>query len=67
MKSILGNFSMDIVASCAYGVDPGCLDSVDKESEYITNAANIFKRGRIDLVKKRRGQLAFAKFLLNTK
>ena len=53
MKSILGKFSMDIVSSCAFGVDPGSLDNLQGENDFITNAAGIFKRDRWDLVRRK--------------
>ena len=41
MKSVLGRFSMDIVSSCAFGVDSGCLNGLEEEPTFIAYAANI--------------------------
>ena len=46
LKELLSKFSMDTIASCAFGVDA---KSFDGESPFVLNASNMFKRGLADL------------------
>ena len=43
LKVLMGKFSMDAIASCAFGVDPGSLKDKKSESEFVRNAKKFFE------------------------
>ena len=43
LKVLMGKFSMDAIASCAFGVDSGSLKDQTSESEFVRNAKKIFE------------------------
>ena len=50
MKELFGKFSMDTIASCAFGVDAQSFKE-NKTLPFAENAGNVFKRGPFDLLK----------------
>ncbi|TRY75154.1 hypothetical protein TCAL_08536 [Tigriopus californicus] len=50
LKAIFGKFSMDTIATCAYGVDSGSFLAKD-ESEFVRNAKSVFTRTAKDQLK----------------
>ena len=49
VKECLGKYSMDTIASCAFGVDAQSFE--DSNSKFVQYAANIFKRSKADALK----------------
>ena len=49
LKDTMGKFSLDTLASCAFGVDGQSFE--DKESVFVNNAARIFQNSKMDQFK----------------
>ncbi len=49
LRDVLGKYSMDAIASCAFGVDAKSFDH--KESLFVKNASAVFRRKMVDLMK----------------
>ena len=49
MKDSMGKFSLDTLASCAFGVDGQSFE--DKESVFVNNASRIFQTSKMDQFK----------------
>ncbi len=49
LKELFGKFSMDTIASCAFGVDAKSFDVV--QSDFVSNAKNVFKFNAQDVLK----------------
>ena len=49
LKDTMGKFSMDTLASCAFGVDGQSFE--DKESVFVNNAARLFRNTKLDQFK----------------
>ena len=49
LKELLGKFSMDSIASCAFGVDAKSFECKKTESPFVKNASSIFKRDITDI------------------
>lgn len=49
LKDKFGRFSMDTIASCAFGVDAGSF--TDPNSNFVQNARNVFRRNVVDIMK----------------
>ena len=45
LKDLMGKFSMDALASCAFGVDSGSFTNRNQDSEFVKNAKIIFNFG----------------------
>ena len=43
LKVLMGKFSMDAIASCAFGVDSGSFKDQTSESEFVRNAKKFFE------------------------
>ena len=48
LKTSFGRFSMDSIAACAFGIDPG---SSAGNADFVDNAKNVFRRGGADALK----------------
>ena len=45
LKDLMGKFSMDALASCAFGVDSGSFTNRDTDSDFVKHAKIIFNFG----------------------
>ena len=62
MKDMMGKFSMDSIASCAFGMDAQSF--TNPKSEFVKMAKNIFTRSKFDYITKAVTILPFGKKIL---
>ena len=63
LKSILGKYSMDTIASCAFGVDAESFTNDD--SKFVLYASNIFQQTKTDALKMLTAMIPGGKALIN--
>ena len=51
LHDIFGRFSMDTIASCAFSISADSLKTSQKDSDFVINAKNMFRKSFRDVLK----------------
>ena len=51
LKEILGKYSMDVIARCAFGVDSRAFSENEADNQFVKNASQVFKKPPYDTLK----------------